>query len=475
MNKHAVRLFSRLARCAALFALIAQGRAFASDLTMNIKSGQEVAFFVSGIEGSAFPSNFPPGIECDESGYVSGRTSYTNNSGRLQVYESQVYHDGNNIAITWNVTPIVQATANPSISPGAVQQVGQAITLTRDGSAANAVKWCETSVTRPDGSRVVTSHAGLGSNPYTLDGGQGYYSYTLKIGDSTGAALVSDPISFYGGQITPSAFSPANPQVGQIVSFAFTSNPGLSAGAITTNPALDQVVATTVSGASATAQVQPRARDNGQHWIWMSAYSGNWWGNGVFLPVSKATPIQQPPAIALAGSASGDRTLVAGDLSATITNPFDSSMQYSGLTAVEFRLAFSNVQLALGAQLSNGAHLVDADFLGNNDYNPATARGFVTVSGPIAPTNLEARVTGPSKVELRWSGWAAAPTQFAVYRDGAYLGSYTGGSSSLPFTDSAATPGAIVTYSVKAVDGAGAYSPPATITLNALEVFSPGI
>jgi hypothetical protein len=145
-------------------------------------------------------------------------------------------------------------------------------------------------------------------------------------------------------------------------------------------------------------------------------------------------------------------------------------VQISAPSLIEFRVAFSNIVLTDGYQLSHGSRVVDAKFLGNNDYTSSMARGTITVSGPAQPANLTAVPFGASSVELRWSASADAAS-YTVFRNGVLLGSTT---QALFYAPNAAI-GAVETYTVTANDGLGRSSPAVAVTTNGLSVFAPGI
>lgn len=466
----------------------------AADITspgsVTAKSGDFVSYQITSTVGNVVNSgawDLPPGLSCNSSGYISGTISLTTSTGAVVTYYGGVYQDDGaeepesaSSGLDWIITPIRQAVSSPSIVPTSVQQVSQTVTLTRNGSAYNGITWAETIITRPNGSTITTSYSGLGSAGYIPDGGVGEYTYELKVGDSTGASLVSSPVLFYAGEVTPFYFSPTGPiKVGQTVTIKFSSDSGpfsTTGTSVTVNTATDTVISTSAAPTTpssfkeTTAQLRPLARDNGLHWIWMAVSSGNWWGKGLFLSVEKATPTQSTPYASLSGGSSGFHTLASGELTTTLTNPYHSSLSVGGASQVVFRLAFSNVTLTPGTQLPSGAHLVEATYPGNNDYNSVSSRGFVYVTGPYTPSSLRAGVTGASTVSVTWAASAYAD-HYEVFRDSVSLGTTT----ATAFVDTTATDGATATYSVKAINAGGLVSALASITLNALEVFTPGI
>lgn len=477
-----------------------------SSLAITARSGDVISYQITSTVGDdafCWAQDLPPGLLCDTSGAITGTISVTNSTGSTITYTSLIHanspdDDTAEDYLVWTVTPIRQATVNPSISH-VVQDVTQPVTLTRDGSVYySGSVTTETIIKRPDASTLVTSYSGFGSSNYVPDGGTGVYEYTLKVTDSTGASLVSPaPLVFVIGYAwlmpassTLTAMVPLpEVQVGQSagVKLILSAWSMVSTATVTVDPTLDTVSGITyLSGpAVTTATILPIARGPGSHWIWGTGYgypygysggtpvpTGTWWGNGAFLTVNKATPAVTFSSRSYAANSSGYYSVVAGDLNAAFANPFSSGsgLTVGGLSLIGYRLGLTSLPFTAGTQLPSGTYYVNVTYPGNNDYNATITWATFTVGGPTTPRFLRAVPGSGSAVVLSWRG-STGGTSYQVFKDGVSLGTTTSES----FTDTGAVAGAAVTYTVKALDGSGNSSLPATAAYNALEILSPAL
>jgi hypothetical protein len=116
----------------------------------------------------------------------TGSEMYTPHNGAGTYWLQFRVVDNNNAFVDqWISFTVGQATlsANASVAPGAIN-LGDAVTITRDGQSDAGIAYTEGTIWAPDGTYEFIAGGGIGSETYTPHSGAGTYWLQFRIVDN---------------------------------------------------------------------------------------------------------------------------------------------------------------------------------------------------------------------------------------------------------------------------------------------------
>lgn len=166
-----------------------------SQLSASVNQGYTVSYTITASNSptSFNATNLPSGLSVNTStGVISGRIlDWTSTVNSTITATSSAGSDSK--TLVWTITGAV-ITPSSSVSPTTVT-LGNAMTLTRSGSANFGIAWTENTIWKPNGSAEVLGNMGLGSQSFTPTM-VGNYSYQVRIVDNSAYNYTDQWISF---------------------------------------------------------------------------------------------------------------------------------------------------------------------------------------------------------------------------------------------------------------------------------------